>query len=541
VEAGALVQGHIGRVQFYLALFMFFTLGWPVSVFAQCVGNERVLETDAGTVPVAELRREVEGLTVVGTACLPVVFSLDATGAPPAAEAPERSQWAERAVDRIEAMYAAEGFPAARAWYVSDGDEITIEVDEGRMHRIAFVGANSLEKVLYSDNVHLMDGVLYEPMLLQSLQTLKETQGFRSVTHSFGEGDEFLPNRLGFVVPERVLSVYLIGEEDRGWGIGLEVEAPWGLMLRGSYDAPGLLANGDHFTTRLALAFPVHQYVIEEEPQFRWVYGKYGVDYRFAPFGAGRVSPLITARASLANFQRRDLGIESVFVNQNGLQASLQIEVSRQLRQTIGVRVENAQVIDVDFLTEDGSFDEPRSAFRGTLVSETEVEFDDGTLRSDLRDQLAVAANVAVNPHGELLFRADLEGQWAIAVGRDDLLLRGRGLFRTGDVRFYHERPLASATQRVFFANQFWVREAGQVEVAFRKRIRRNVKLGLFHDLSLFINRLESELPLAWANGGGASLHLLLLDQFAFDFYYGAGMSPEGFSHNMYLKLRTVY
>ncbi|MBW1877305.1 MAG: hypothetical protein JRI25_00550 [Deltaproteobacteria bacterium] len=534
-----MARRHIGRVEFYLAAALSAVL-CPTAGWAQCGANGTVLQTDAGAVPAAELRREVEHLEVIGTACLPLVFSLDVTGVPPE-EPSERALWAEGAVKRVEAMYAAEGFPAARAWHVLDEDQVTIEVDEGRIHRITFVGANSLEKVLYSDNVHLLAGILYEPLLLQSLQTLQETQGLRSVTHSLAEGDEFLPNRLGFVVPERVLTVYLIGDEDRGWGFGFEVEAPWGLMLQGSYDAPGLLANGAHFTTRLALAFPVHQYVIEEEPKFRWVYGKYGLDYRFAPFREGRVSPLITARASLAKFQRTDLGIESVYVNQNGLQASLQIEISRVLRQTLGVRVENAQVIDIDFLTEEGTFDEPRSAVRGTLVSETEVEFDDGTLRSDLRDRLAVEANVAMNPLGELLLRAKLEGQWAIAVGHDDLLLRARGLYIAGDVRFYHERPLASPTQRVFFADRYWVREAGQVEVAYRKRIRRNIKLGLFHDLSVFVNRLDPELPLALANGGGPSLHLLLLDQFAFDFYYGVGLSPEGLGHNMYLKLRTVY
>jgi len=499
-----------------------------------------VLQTDAGEVPAEALSREVPHLEVIGTACLPLVFSLDATGAPP--EDPvEWAQWAEGATARITAMYVGEGFPAARAWFALRDDQVTIEVDEGQIHRITFVGANAIEKVIYSDNVHLLAGILYEPVLLESLRVLQETHGLRNVTYSVAEGDEYLPNRLGFVVPERILTVYLIGEEDKGWGVGFEVEAPWGLMLRGSYDAPELLARGDHFTTRLALAFPVHQYVIEEEPKFRWIYGKYGLDYRFAPFGQGRVSPLITARASLARFQRTDLGIESVLVNQNGLQASLQIQASRAVRQTFGLRVENAQVIDVDFLDGEGTFDEPRTAFRGTLVTETEVEFDDGTLRSDLRDRLWVAANLAVNPEGDLLLRANLEGQWAIAVGRNDLLLRTRGLYITGDVRFYHERQLASSTQRVFFADRYWVREAGQLEVAFRKRIRRNIKLGLFHDLSVFVNRLDPDLPLALANGGGPSLHLLLLDQFAFDFYYGVGLSPDGLGHNMYLKLRSVY
>ncbi len=39
----------------------------------------------------------------------------------------------------------------------------------------------------------------------------------------------------------------------------------------------------------------------------------------------------------------------------------------------------------------------------------------------------------------------------------------------------------------------------------------------------------------------GGALHLLVVDQFALDLYYGAGWSPFGFSHNMMLALRSVY
>ncbi len=478
-------------------------------------------------------------LEIIGGECVPVIYAQEVAGRPPEA-ADDYAVWAEGALKRILEMYYDEGFTAARAWWEQDDGVIRIGIDEGHIHRVTFEGANTIEKLTFADNVILMDGVLYEPSVQASIDDLKTTIGLIRASYRIREGDDYVPNPLGKVVPELVMVVQLVDVDDQGFGFGVGVESPWGPLVSGKYGSRAVFQEHDHLGTRLDIAFPIHEYAFEEEPQFRWVYGKAGIDYRFPSVGGGPVSPLVTARSSLSTFQRQDLDVESVMVNQNGLQAAAQIQASKIFRQTVGVRFEGANLIDIDMYPRaTGPLGEQRSAVRLALVAESELAFDDGTLRSDLQDYISFSGVLAANSELEPLLRTMLETQWMIAVRRDDLLLRGRGIFYTGDVRFYHEEQLAGRYQKVFFGHRYWVEKAAQAEIAYRFRIRRNFKIGLWHDLSLFVD--ESEDAIALANGGGLGLHLLLLDQFAFDLHYGAGLSPVGFSHNMVINLQMVY
>jgi len=530
-------QSAVSRLLVQIAVICAVLLAFASPVFAACGDYEdSVIPADAA-IPEAP-----DDLEIIGGHCIPVAFSYETVGEPPDG-AGARVEWANAAAAKIVDMYVEEGFTAARVWWVEDDDgTLRIGIDEGLVHRVNFDGANSIEKLTFADNIILMDGVLYAPSVESSLADLQTTMGLQRATYRIRDGDEFVPNPLGMVVPELVMVVQLVDEESHGFGFGIGVESPWGPLVSGKYGARGVFHDRDRLGSKLEIAFPIHEYAFEEEPQFRWIYGKASLDYKFASVGSGPVSPLISMRSSMSRFQRRDLDIESVHVNQNGAQLAAQIQASKAFTQLLGVRLENANLVDVDMYPRaDGPLDEDLSASRLAVVTESGFEFEDGTLRSDLRDWVSLTGVLAMNPELEPLLRTVLEAQWVIAVGHNDLLLRGRSIFYTGDVRFYHEEQLAGSYQKVFFTHRYWVDKAAQAEVAFRLRIRRNVKFGVWHDLSFFEDLTRQTTPFAFANGGGLGIHLLLLDQFAFNLFYGGGFAPVGFSHNMVINLRMVY
>jgi hypothetical protein len=96
--------------------------------------------------------------------------------------------------------------------------------------------------------------------------------------------------------------------------------------------------------------------------------------------------------------------------------------------------------------------------------------------------------------------------------------------------------------QRVFFGNRYWVRQAAQLEVAYRMRAFRDwFALGVFHDTSIFGDRSRPNRPATIVNAFGPSVHFRLFDTFALDLFAGFGFSPRGFDQTVTFALQTIF
>jgi hypothetical protein len=447
------------------------------------------------------------------------------------------ADWAQPAIDRIVERYRVEGYVAARAWVRIRDNRVTIEVDEGTIHRVRILGVSVLNRLTLADNFEFAEGgVLYEPTLTAATEKIARREDIRSVTWSLSDGDDFLFNDLGVLVPERVLDVHIATEDPLGLGVTLSVEPRWGLVTGLRWNGANA-KRGDHLSIGARLATPYQQYVFEEEPRLRWVFGDFDVGYRGGTWGSN-VAPVIEARTSLADFNRDDLGVKTALVQQNRLDLGLAFAVAKPLHGRLGLAAEQARV-PVFQLEEGAESVRHDSLVRIMATGRLEFTPDDGTLRTDLRDRIALTADAGWSTDDDLFYRLRLEGQVVTGVRRSDLLFRFRGDV-LHDVRFFDELRLAGSHQRVFFANQYWATRAIQGELAYRFFIRRNLKVGVFHDLTLFEDP-KAKLRPSFVNAVGPSVHLLLLDNYALDTYYGFGWSPGGTSHNLSLSFTGIY
>ncbi|MCO4747652.1 MAG: hypothetical protein KC912_22845 [Proteobacteria bacterium] len=441
-------------------------------------------------------------------------------------------------LDGVLDAYRDRGFLAVRGWVDESAAGTVVEIDEGRLDRVALVGASAYRQLLLSDNVHLAGQVLHEPSLIRELAGLESQPGVREVSWTLAEGRDLVPTVSGRLVPEQVLQVGLTTLEDRGVDLDLGVDPTWGFLIGAQFDA-GLFSDTDHLDGGVLIAFPLQEYVFEQEPQFRWVHGVADLGYRTPWLPGTQVAPRIATRVELSNYSRPFDGLLQGGVIANAAEVSLDFRAGPAVRYSFGPVFEAARVAYMRLQEGASPLDTDQAVTRAGLFARAEWVLDDQTLRADLRDGLSVDLAGLFTGRGEPHLRATLEGQAVTHLGRSLVLARLRALWRGGDVRFFDEEPLAGKWQRVFFQGRYWTRSAAQLELALRLPVSRDVKLGVFHDASVFQHASDDQVLLVNAMGPG--LHVLIASQFALDLFYGVGASESGWSHNLSIALKSAY
>jgi hypothetical protein len=463
-------------------------------------------------------------------------------GDPPGARA-DLDAWAEERLAAVVAALVESGYSAARAWYVVEPGRVRVEIDEGRISRVAFVGAGSYDAFLLSDNIMLPGFVLYEPALEESLADLARRYGLRRVPWRIVDGDRFYTTELGSRVAERVLMVRLFEEEGRGWDLDVTADSRWGLVPGVEYERGHAWGPERHVAAWLRVGLPVHEYIFEQDPSLRWVFGELAFTYTFGALGESVLAPRLHVATRLPLHERRDLDAAGALVSESVAEVSLVLRLPARLEQVFGVGAQVVEVVDVEPLPGVATARIPDEPFvvRPLLRSWTRWTPDDGTLRRDLRDFVEIDLHAGANLRESFTFGARAESQVASLFPWGALLLRNRLLYLGGDVRFFDEVPLTGTYLRTGFDDLHWVREALQTEGAARFALSSNFDLGVFADLSVFRDRRRADAPWSLATSFGPSLHAIIVDQFAFDVWYGFGFAPTGFDHSIGLHFEHIY
>jgi hypothetical protein len=271
------------------------------------------------------------------------------------------------------------------------------------------------------------------------------------------------------------------------------------------------------------------------------VHGLLSTGWRLPSFADGLLAPTLEASLALSRYGREDAGVRDFLGLRPVVIAGLVIQPVSALRISFGVGTEMVWLHDVE-LTEEGPHANAGDIIRGVTRIGLEVDLPPNELRADYRSFVRLVVAGGLSDEETLVLHTTLDGRQTFHLGGHVLILRERALYMTGDVRFFDEAPLPGDTMRVFFSNRWWLREAGQLEVAPRFAVYTDtVALGLFADGAVFLDRRDDDPVLAGAFGGGPSVHFLLFDLLALDLYYGFGVDVEGFAHNLSFSLTTPF
>jgi hypothetical protein len=467
---------------------------------------------------------------------------------------------AKRALAAMLRYCRSQGYTQARGWVVGPLGPTTakrrarpktkatarfrLELDEGYLDRITFVGANTLRILILRIEVYLPKKIFHVPTVERILARLKKRYKLKKAYVKIRAIGPEMRAPDGSRMPRRELRVYFVSEVLDGWGLGISLSSTYGVVPRVSYSERRVFFDDDRLSAMLGVGFPYRQYLFSESPEFTWVHGFARGRYRFPRLASGRLAPAIEGEYAMSRLQRTDLdpAIDRYLLNRGGVMAQLELTLSSLVTLELGAGWMNTTTWDLQTPSETPSDTYPNvsiDAFVGRLRGRLAV--DSGPQRADLRTTLQgeVRAEIAKE---QWLVSSELRAQYASCIGYHCLLLRARGTVILGEVGFWNQRPLGDHL-RVFFDNRFWIEEALSLTAALRIGLwSERVQLGIFHDLATFGDRRDpTQTTVAVANAFGPSLHFLLFDVFSLDLYYGFGFAPGGFDHNLSFSLQRVF
>lgn len=481
-------------------------------------------------------------LLISGTAALSESEVRAAAGKPPARG--DRDAWADRATRRVVALYKTKHYTYARARCRSlPGLPMHLHIDEGRM-RVVFTGISSVTAFFYGRDLFLPHGVFHEPSLRASLQRLKRKHGLLNIYYRIKTSATQRIDAWGAGEPQRVLQIFVVTRDFVGWGFELGLNSSWGVLPGVAYSRRLFWPN-DRLRLALEVGFPYRRYLFDANPKLQWVHGSFALEYTLPRMAAGYLAPRLDASLTVSRFDRPAIGLASYHLLRSPTLASLVVFLPAT-ELSLGAGLEVTRVFQLQTLPETPLPElvpGPELSLRGLLRLAGKIEARSAVLRRDWRSFAALRLDVIASEQPSWLLRVGVAARLFWGKGRHRLLLSGQGVLLAGEVRFWDDTSLAGSYQRVFFGNVYWVRQAAQLELAYRINLWWDwLDLGVFHDLSVFGDR--TQLPattVGIVNAFGPSLHFLLYDILALDFYFGFGFAQTGFDHTISFSAQTVF
>ena len=443
------------------------------------------------------------------------------------------------------------------------GDQIAVQIDEGRLDKIIFLGGGSFETLRLRLDLHLHDDVYNKPELERQLRSLAARLGLSEFAYDvvpianlqpanvqLDDIDPLEELSLGLVRPGRPYELHILvqaGEFHPGLSPELEVDSLEGGGLGATYHSGRLFLGEDRLQLSGRLAGALREKLDNTGSRFTFTRAVGEVSYEAPPIDAV-VRPSLRARADRSNRQRPDLRLESFEFATLETAAQVLFVPIRQLRAWVGAGLERRLLFGLE--PETGGTP-PMSVSRiaqTRAFSEVgvEVNFDPEALRRDRHHQVSVEARIYAAPHPGTDGALHLAARWqrVFALGWNELWLSGLGFSRTGFVVFPEETSIGGDPLHGPFGGEY-TRRLLAFQVEFRYSLLRDVfKLGLFHNAVAYgaLDRVKQTESPALANSFGLGAHALLIDSFALDAYFGVGYATGAkFDRGAALSIRQAF
>ena len=471
---------------------------------------------------------------------------------PPDAKAD--AQTARLVATEIASFLREAGYELAKVRAQPKGDQIEIDVDEGALDKIIFVGAGWITALRFRAMLDLPLDVFNRKMFEAQMPQLQKRFGLRNYTFELWpvhlvdadnaaklEGLEEL-RAMPLIREARgyELRVFTKGE---AWGSGFSPEiilgGSVGYGIGGRYRWKDVIQDGDRWQVHFRLGGAFRStldtgstYVVSSDDYVsgRWLSkawndSKNGLRMTIAPHfevtSLQRGDPMLHVEKyrlgtiELGTGAGAQLTPEYFIYVTTGFQRRFFFDVGTETGTTIAPDV--AKV--------------PAVSNRAFLRLNTGYTFNPQELRVDLRNGATLQLD-AFRPFttDSGFFRFDFQAHHLIFFGWNELRLGAHVTGEAGDVWFVDEIPLESHLRIGFPLSKFTER-VGSISTEFRYSLLRDkIKLAVYNDIGVW-RHLPRDDPrqtaeLAGSAGGGAGF--FVFDEFQIDAFYGVGWSSDG-------------
>ncbi|MHB8877983.1 MAG: hypothetical protein ACYC8T_30170 [Myxococcaceae bacterium] len=441
---------------------------------------------------------------------------------------------------------------------------IGLEIDEGQVERVLFLGQLSFQQVRFKLALLVPNDVFNRPLLDRQVRELSESMHMPGVRWELVRTSEVahvgpqvtqLPPQLDFVMQgeqlihaRRPYELHIIFPEATGTGLGIDLRSGYlnGLESGVNFLKRDLLLDGDSVYAATGGGAGARTRLDTEKLYAHFSRAVLELRYDSFPL-AGRVRPNLWAQGEWLARQRPDLQLE----NYNSLTAAAALQVELQFhkglhflmgsgfewRRLFGFEGTSASPLPADVV--------PARRGRPFARATHESVVDPQVVRWERRHTLESEFRLYFPLPNEPLFAwADLRYQYVHSFGWHALWVKSRGYATWGDVTF-HDEVSVGEFARGLFGGQF-VPAALNLQLEYRFSVTRDeLKVSLFHDLVLFAVRPvrgEGTLLAQLANGFGPGVHFLAHDMFQLDMYLAFGSRRKGvFAAAFTMQLQKVF
>ena len=456
------------------------------------------------------------------------------------------------------------GYVLGRVSVTVEDDYLDVEMDEGRLDKIVFVGTGTIEALRLKLDLNVPHHVFNRPDLERQLVELSTRYGLKNlsyellwthpVAHSMLQlGD--LGSISGYaVIPPEVHFVLYVRVHETDWNVGLNagltLEFPDGLSADVGYRGQALLLDLDRWRVRAELGARLRNRI--ETNATYLALSRATIDARWytPPLFFQGLRPFVWVGDEVLGFQRRDLDLERFYRNRTEGSLNVGYELIPGLTLSVGGGIEEKIIFGVEQV-QPADPNEPFipvrgfDAFHPFAHSDLEFIFNLDEIRRDRLHALELSSRHYWMTNGAALNAVYLKYAKVFAIGWDDLEISARGAYLRGNVEFDFEEPVGGRYARGVFGDRFYVKKVGSVSAEFRWSLVRDLyKLSVFHDLVAFdeLDRLRHQGRLRVGDSLGPGFHALILDVFQLNIYYAFGFCTDGtFDHGFAASILKAF
>jgi hypothetical protein len=480
---------------------------------------------------------------IQGALVLPPEVYLDILKLPPKATATSKTAALLR--KQVLTFLRRTGFELATVKARVANGAVTLEVDEGQIERVLFLGPLSYQLLRFKLSLELPNDVFNRAHFDQQVRELSEelnVPGVRwelvrtapvkhvgpQVVETSNADDDGIGSEWAFRARRPYEVRVFFPEDSIGTTLGAAVRTDFldGLQLGLINPARDVLSRGDLLRIEGMGGAGLRSSIDSGGlyPHFSRAF--LGLIYDTPPVLNGLRAGLSFDGTWLSR-QRQDLNLEDYNALIGTAAVQLQYDLFSALRIHAGVGLEWRR-----FFGFQASATGPvppsvqiSNRFRQFFQFAQEWVVDPRVLRWDRRHALESEVRLYLASASQpSMGWVDARYQYVKELGWNDLLVRSRGRYSWGEVTF-HDEISTGEYLRSLYGHQF-VRSAANLQLEFRLSIARDLlKVSLFHDLALLgePSRVDNSLKVLLANGFGPGVHLLLFDMFQVDSYMAFG------------------
>jgi hypothetical protein len=465
---------------------------------------------------------------------------------------------------RLQKFLHDSGYVLATVRARAEGAQIVVDIDEGRLDKIIFLGGGAFETLRLRLELNLRDGIFNKPELERQLRALGRRLGLGEFAYEvvpvryvespglqldFDPVGQPPPGLAGLGRPYELHVLVQPGVFRPGISPELEVDSLEGGGVGATYRSGRLLSDQDRYQIggRVAGALRGRLDGTGSSFTFTRLVGEAEYD---APAITRAVRPSLRVRADMSDRQRADLRLEAFrFAT---LEAGLQLLYLPipQVRASLGIGAQRRVLDSVEPEAGGPPVAGPQYSLaqnRPYADATLSLIFDPESIRRDHHHQLALGARLYGSPQvgeqGALHLSASYQKMWHL--GWNEFWLEAQGISRTGFVVFPEEDSIGSGDLLRGPFGAEYTRRLLAVDLEYRLSLFRDVfKVGLFHNAVVYsrLDRVTGADKPAAANAVGLGVHLLIIDEFQLDAGYGLGWASGGkFDSGGALAIRQAF